>query len=151
MIDDLDRIMAIMQDAFDPHWGEAWNRRQVESSLVIPTTHYTLLDPEGEAPAEGVDAAAFAMVRAAPGEEEVLLIAVHPKLRGRGLAGRLIELMSNDARARGAERIFLEMRENNPAELVYRRYGFEPIGRRPKYYTDANGNKIDAITFAKSL
>ncbi|MHA6333147.1 GNAT family N-acetyltransferase [Qipengyuania sp. CAU 1752] len=151
MIDDLDRIMAIMQVAFDPHWGEAWNRRQVESSLVMPTTHYSLLDAEGETPAEGVDAAAFAMVRAAPGEEEVLLIAVHPKFRSRGLAGRLIDRMSNDARARGAERIFLEMRENNPAELVYRRYGFEPIGRRPKYYTDGNGDKIDAITFAKSL
>ena len=151
VIDDIDRIMMVMEAAFDPRWGEAWNRRQVESSLVMPTTHYRLLDYEGSEPADGEPAAAFAMVRAAPGEEELLLIAVHPDQRGKGLGGKLIELLASDARERSADRLFLEMRENNPAIVLYERHGFLPIGRRKKYYTMADGTRLDAITFAKSL
>ena len=89
----------------------------------------------------------FALVRAAPGEEELLLIAVQPEFRGAGLAKRLLEQFTAAARERGAERIFLEMRENNPAEKLYRTFGFETIGRRPKYYSKSDGSRIDAITF----
>jgi len=55
------------------------------------------------------------------------------------------------ARDAGAERIFLEMRANNPAEHLYRECGFEPIGRRPDYYRTLDGTKLDAITFARKL
>lgn len=151
MIDDLDRIMAVMEVAFDPRWGEAWNRRQIEGSLVLPTTHYRLLDSQGQPPPEGQPAAAFAMVRAAPGEEELLLIGVAPEARRRGLGSQLIEILCEDARERSAERLFLEMRENNPAQGLYRACGFEPIGRRKEYYKTSDGKRIDAITFAKFL
>ena len=33
--DDIDRLMAIMQAAFDPAYGEAWTRRQVEDALLL--------------------------------------------------------------------------------------------------------------------
>ena len=39
MNDDLDRIMAVMDAAFDPAWAEAWTRRQVGDSLALPSTH----------------------------------------------------------------------------------------------------------------
>lgn len=150
-MDDIDRIMAVMEAAFDPQWGEAWTRRQVEGSLMMPSTHYRLLDAAGAEPGEDALAAAFAMVRAAPGEEELLLIATVPQQRGKGLGARMIELLAQDARARGADRLFLEMRENNPAVSLYERQGFTPIGRRKGYYTTGNGSRIDAITFAKPL
>ena len=68
--DDIDRIMAVMERAFDPHWGEAWTRRQVEDSLRFAHTHYYLLpDEDGDG---NRHADAFALVRSAPGEEEVL-------------------------------------------------------------------------------
>lgn len=151
MMDDLDRIMAVMEAAFDPQWGEAWTRRQVEGSLVLPTTHYRLINADGQPPEEGEDVAGFAMVRAAPGEEELLLIAVKPPLRGRGLGLELLELLAEDARDRGATRLFLEMRENNPAKSLYQRFGFSPIGRRKEYYTLSDGRRMDAITFVKQL
>ncbi|ABC63787.1 GNAT family N-acetyltransferase [Erythrobacter litoralis] len=151
MIDDLDRIMAVMEVAFDPQWGEAWNRRQIEGSLVLPTTHYRLLGSDGQSPADGEPAAAFALVRAAPGEEELLLIGVVPEERRRGLGAQLLEILCEDARARAADRLFLEMRENNPAQRLYRACGFHPIGRRKEYYKTSDGMRIDAITFAKSL
>jgi len=151
MTDDIDRIMAIMEAAFDPQWGEAWNRRQVESSLITPITHYRLLGVDGRAPAENEPAAAFAMVRAAPGEEELLLIAVMPEFRGNGLGSKLLLQLAEDARGRGAAKLFLEMRANNPAQSLYIYHGFTPIGRRTNYYTIKSGERLDAITFAKAL
>ncbi|MEO0057507.1 MAG: hypothetical protein RIT17_960, partial [Pseudomonadota bacterium] len=32
----IDRIMAVMEAAFDPAYGEAWNRRQVADALSMP-------------------------------------------------------------------------------------------------------------------
>lgn len=151
MTDDIDRIMEVMEDAFDPHWGEAWTRRQVEGSLMMPTTHYRLIGTSGSIPEEGDEAGGFAMVRAAPGEEELLLIATRPRWRGKGIGTRLIDLLADDARVRGADRMFLEMRENNPAVSFYIGRGFTPIGRRKGYYTARDGTRIDAITFVKTL
>jgi len=81
----------------------------------------------------------------------LLLIAVRPELRGKGLGQRLIALLSAEARSRGATRIFLEMRENNPAASLYTKVGFEPIGRRKSYYLLANGSRMDAITYGLTI
>jgi ribosomal-protein-alanine N-acetyltransferase len=144
MSDDLDSIMAIMDAAFDPAWGEAWTRRQVSDSLAFPHTHYRLITAD-DGPSEAVG---FTLVRAAPGEEELLLIGVRPECRGRGLGRRLLDGVLADARTRGAERVFLEMRYNNPAAALYNAVGFAPIGRRRDYYRLPDGRKIDAITYA---
>lgn len=151
MTDDLDRIMALMDAAFEPAWGEAWTRRQVADSLEYPHTHYRLVSECGEDCADSDEAVGFSLVRAAPGEEELLLIAVRPELRGRGLGRRLLERVLADARARRAEQVFLEMRTNNPAQALYRLAGFTPIGRRKDYYRLPDGTKIDAITFTCKL
>jgi len=151
MKDDLDRIMEVMATAFDPAWAEAWTRRQVSDSLALPNTHYLLGDVRGGPPCDGADAAGFALTRHAPGEEELLLIGVCPALRTRGVGGALLERAFAAARERGAERMFLEMRHNNPAVSLYRKMGFEAIGRREGYYRLPSGSFLDAITFARQL
>lgn len=151
MTDDLDRIMEIMEAAFDPAWGEAWTRRQVSDSLAFVHTRYILVGADG-APSTGSEpTAGFAMTRAAPGEEELLLVAVLPEYRGRGLGEALIRQVIVDARLRRAERVFLETRHNNPAITLYRKIGFEQIGVRKDYYNPSGGEKLDAITFAFRL
>lgn len=151
MKEDIDRIMEVMEAAFDPAWAEAWNRRQVSDSLSLPNTHYLLADSRGgPLPAER-DAAGFALTRFAPGEEELLLIGVLPHLRGKGIGQALLTRAFAAARERGAERMFLEMRDNNPAASLYHRMGFEPIGRRKAYYRLPNGQFLDAITFGRNL
>lgn len=147
----LDAVMRIMDASFDPAWGEAWNRRQVASSLGMPSTHVALIAAGGAVPDLPASAAGFAMSRSAPGEEELLLIAVEPQYRRTGLAGRLLATLAEDARERGAERLFLEMRENNPAVELYSTVGFEPIGQRKAYYRLPDGTRLDAITFALDL
>lgn len=149
MIDDLDRIMAVMEAAFDPAFGEAWTRRQVSDALVMSNTHYLLAGTDGRAPREGEPAAGFTLSRGAADEEELLLIAVHPDHRGRGIGGVLLERFVAAAHARGARRLFLEMREGNRAEALYRSYGFESVGRRHHYYRRGSGSPLDAITFVR--
>ncbi len=67
----------------------------------------------------------------APGECEILNLAVDPTLRRRGIARTLLE--AGLAATPGAW--FLEVRESNTAaQALYGSLGFSPAGRRPNYY-----------------
>ena len=149
--DDIDRLMAIMDTAFDPHFREAWTRRQVEDALLVGNCHYALADQHGQPDRPGDQAAGFCLSRTGVEEEELLLFAVSPDHRQRGIGRAMLVRLAADARARGARTLFLEMRKGNPAEALYRRFGFCPIGERRDYYRTANGETIDAITFALPL
>ena len=63
----------------------------------------------------------------------------------------MLDLLAESARERGAKRLVLEMRRGNPAEALYRAFGFVPIGQRSNYYKMLNGDRVDAITFSADL
>lgn len=154
----IEPIMEVMEAAFDPAYREAWNRRQVRDALLVPSTHALILTADGtqldeRSPADlrARPPAGFVLSRHAADEEELLLIAVSPRHRMRGLGETLMQRLFEAARARGATRMFLEMRRGNPAIHLYRKVGFEPIGERLNYYRTADGNLIDAITFGRSI
>jgi ribosomal-protein-alanine N-acetyltransferase len=149
--DDLTRLMAVMDAGFEPRWGEAWTRRQVEDSLLSGFCSYYLISADGKPAVDGEDAAGFTLSRTIAGETELLLLAVDPKFRRRGLGALLVENLMREARAQGARRLFLEMRRGNPAEHLYRSLGFDPVGERAKYYRTSDGQRIDAVTFARTL
>lgn len=157
--DPVDAIMHVMKQAFDPAFGEAWTRRQVADALMFANTHYLLAGdwPEHAGHADGEEPVAaelthgFALSRQAADEEELLLLAVIPSQRGKGLGRQLVSDFLAQAQARGSQNIFLEMRDGNPAEHLYRSFGFEQIGRRKDYYRGAAHGPIDAVTFGKSL
>lgn len=148
---DLDKLMQVMEQAFDPHFREAWTRRQVEDSLVMPSTYMLLANASGDDCAQEESASGFVLARQAADEIELLLIAVLPQCRGRGVGKKLLERFIESAVERKAAKVFLEMRANNPAEQFYRNAGFERIGTRPDYYRTVLGTPIDALTFAKNL
>ncbi|MDZ4307913.1 GNAT family N-acetyltransferase [Allopontixanthobacter sp.] len=158
-MDPIDHMMMIMADAFDPHWGEAWTRRQLSDSMVLPTIFYRLIGTDGEplpsghecVPPDEFVPAGFTLSRHVCGEEELLLIAVRPDHRGRGLGRKLMECFEEDARKRGAAQLFLEMRINNPAEKLYRSCGFLPAGTRKNYYRLKDGTRLDAVTLSRQL
>jgi ribosomal-protein-alanine N-acetyltransferase len=149
----LDHIMAVMEVAFDPAYGEAWTRRQVSEALLLPNTYALVVDAEGMPIHAGSSTtpAGFVLTRHVLDEEELLLIAVAPYVQRRGVGARLIRHLFDAAQERGISRIFLEMRRGNPAIHLYHRLGFEPIGERRNYYRMENGERIDAITFARSI
>jgi ribosomal-protein-alanine N-acetyltransferase len=151
MTDDLDRIMAVMAKAFDPQFGESWTRRQVEDALLLPQTSYLLAGPAGQDPQPGDGACGFALVRTILDEAELLLLAVDPASRGQGVGSELLNRVIKSAQSDGCTRLFLEMRDGNRAEVLYRRAGFEQVGRRNNYYRRGTGPAVDAITFARGL
>jgi ribosomal-protein-alanine N-acetyltransferase len=143
----LDQIMLVMSEAFDPAFGEAWTRRQISDALARPNTFCLI----GHAPGSVGEAHGFALSRQVVDEEELLLIGVRPAWRGQGVGWRLLEQLRSDASMRGTARLFLEMRDGNPAQAIYERFGFSLIGRRRGYYRGAAGGPIDALTFAMDL
>lgn len=52
-------------------------------------------------------------------------IAVHPEARGLGVGTMLIENVKEEAEEMGCSKITLEVREDNPAQKLYKREGFE--------------------------
>ncbi len=145
--DDVDRIMEVMAGAFAPEYGEAWNRRQVADSLILGGTRYFLIDAEGtfETPSDH-PAAGFALTRGLFDEEELLLFAIAPEHRRKGLGAALLTNVIANAQARGISRLFLEMRQNNPAGRLYAGFGFRTVGVRPGYYRTASGDRLDALS-----
>ncbi len=97
--------------------------------------------------AEGArNVSGFVLSRRASDEAEILTIAVHPALRGQGMAGTMLGYhMSRLARA-GVGDLFLEVDESNaPALALYRRYGFIKVGQRTGYYARADGQRATAL------
>ncbi|MCX7864224.1 MAG: GNAT family N-acetyltransferase [Novosphingobium sp.] len=148
---DIDRIMTVMAAAFDPAYGEAWNRRQLEDALLLGNCHYFLANARCQSATGSDMAVGFLLSRLTLDEEELLLLGVMPQYRRMGIGSFMLRTLFSAAAARGARRIFLEMRRNNPAEHLYRNHGFVPIGIRPDYYRCADGRYLDAITFERII
>ena len=76
--DPVDAIMGVMEHAFDPGFGEAWNRRQVADALVLGTSRHALIAPDGAIGQTPRDrTAGFLLARRALDDEELLLFAIH--------------------------------------------------------------------------
>lgn len=64
-----------------------------------------------------------------------LAIAVVPEQRGRGIGSALLEQLLEQARQRGVERFSLSVERDNPAQRLYRRFGFERVGENGNAWT----------------
>ncbi|WP_243375266.1 GNAT family N-acetyltransferase [Sandarakinorhabdus cyanobacteriorum] len=141
----LDAMMAVMHAAFDPLYGEAWSAPQLAGTLTMPGCWARLA-------MAGAVATGFSLCRSLGPEVELLLIAVDPAQRRQGIAARLLARAQDDASARGASELFLEVREDNAAALrLYANAGFGAVGRRRDYYTGKDGSKRSAITMKTAL
>jgi len=79
-------------------------------------------------------------------------IAIDADKRGRGLSRNLLLTHLGHLAGRGVRRIFLEVEENNaPARRLYERCGFAVVGRRERYYRQANGEQLNALLMRRDL
>ncbi len=141
---DLPAVMTVMDDSFEPRFGEAWTVSQCAGLMAMPGVWLTIAhDPDG--------IAGFALARIAADEAELLLLAVGRRAQRRGVGRVLVGRFDAIARARGAARVHLEVRDGNHAVNLYRKSGFELAGRRPNYYEGPDGESFDALTFAKRI
>ena len=142
---DLDDVVAVMEAAFDDRFGEAWTRSQCAGILPMPGISLAL----ARDPADRL--IGFALQRIIAGEGELLLLAVVPDQRRRGIGQRLLQSFIETAHDEGTGRVHLEVRDGNPAVEMYQSAGFKIVGRRRKYYHGRTGGQFDALTLSLDL
>lgn len=129
-------LAEIHAEAFDAPWS-------VDAFAALLAQPGVRLEAETEG---------FVLIRVAADEAEILTLAVRPSARRQGMASRLVRKAAASAERDGAERLFLDVAEDNgPARALYARLGFEAAGRRPRYYARAEGPAVDALLLVLNL
>ena len=142
--DALRDCMAVMERAFDPQFGEAWTVGQLRSMMAMPGA-ILVIGRLDETPV------GFGLLRSIVGEAELLLLAVAPLHRGSGHGRRILDRCLMVAERSGADCVFLEVRDSNPAVHLYSKAGFNQYSRRKDYYLGSDGCRYDALSFKAVL
>ncbi|BBB25056.1 ribosomal protein S18-alanine N-acetyltransferase [Amphritea japonica] len=133
-VDDLPALAELEANCFNPPWSDS----QLHSYIVSARCLSVGLWQDGQL-------GCFAMLSTVLDEAELLQIAVRTDLRGRGLAGRVLQFAHQQLQQRGIVRNMLEVRSSNaPAISLYRRLGYQQDGVRKGYYPTATGRE-DAV------
>jgi len=130
---DLEEILAIEKRSF----ADPWSRRLFKETLVFPHSANFVLQGAAGVLLGYIN---FYLI----GEEAHLLnLAIHPEWRKKGLATHLLNHAIDFLKRRDAAHFFLEVREGNrDAIYLYRKFGFEFIGRRKRYYVETNEDAL---------
>lgn len=111
---------------------DAWSEGLVVDGIGggLPTVSYLVAERDGVVVGHAV-ASVVADIA------ELQRIAVDPAHRRTGLATELVDAVAAHARAGGADRLLLEVREDNVGALAfYAARGFVEVDRRRRYYRD---------------
>ena len=111
---------------------DAWSRALVAEGVAgeLPTILYLVAE-------DGDDVIAHAVVSVVADISELQRIAVDVEHRRHGLATSLLEEVASLARSEGADRLLLEVREDNAGAIAfYSARGFVEIDRRRRYFRD---------------
>lgn len=112
--------------------SDAWPEGLVAEGIAgnLPTVSYLVAEADGEIVGHAV-ASVVADIA------ELQRIAVDPAYRRTGLASELLDAVVAAARTGGADRLLLEVREDNAGALAfYAAHGFVEVDRRRRYYRD---------------
>jgi [ribosomal protein S18]-alanine N-acetyltransferase len=111
---------------------DAWSAWLVRDGIegTLPTVRYLVAELGGLV-------VGYAVASYAGDIAELQRIGVAPAMRRTGVATALLDEVVAQGPATGANRLLLEVREDNPGALAfYAARGFVEIDRRPRYYRD---------------
>ncbi|KUN85588.1 ribosomal-protein-alanine acetyltransferase [Streptomyces bungoensis] len=153
---DIDPVLGLEKDLFPQ---DAWSRGMFWSELAHSrgpgaTRRYVVAEETGETGETGEAGEAeetaeagrilgYAGLTASGDLGDVQTIAVARDHQGTGLGARLLSDLLRAATAFECHEVMLECRVDNlPAQKLYERFGFEPVGFRRGYYQPGN---VDAL------
>ena len=137
--EDLDTVLRIEQTAY----SHPWTRGNFEDSLA---SGYRLQGLVSDGQVRG-----YCVAMEGVQEVHLLNITVAPDFQRQGLACCLLDDLTQWSRTRGAQWLWLEVRQSNARALqVYARYGFRQVGVRKNYYPVRAGRE-DAVVMSLSL
>jgi [ribosomal protein S18]-alanine N-acetyltransferase len=126
-VDDLPAVHEIEKQSFTTPWPPHAYRSELESNDLAQYVSAWL----------GGRIVAYAGMWLVVDEAHITTFAVDPGWRRRQIGERLLMALLDLAIARGARDATLEVRVSNlPARRLYEKFGFRPLGIRPRYYTD---------------
>ena len=135
----------LLAELYAECFDNPWDTQAFTALLAMPGAA-AIFAVEGGAPI------AFALLRQAADEAEVITIATRPFARQRGIAKAMLDHQLTELLARGVTTAFLEVaRSNAAAQSLYRSCGFTGAGVRRGYYERHGGAREDAIVMRKSL
>jgi [ribosomal protein S18]-alanine N-acetyltransferase len=124
---DITAVAAILREAPE---AANWTEESYREALNWPGL--VAFVSEGDAGVAGL-----LIARQMADEAEILNVAVMPEKRRRGEGSAMLKAALEEFRARGASRVFLEVRESNEAGIgFYQKRGFFKTGRRAGYYRE---------------
>jgi len=124
---DVSPVLKIEQQSFTTTWpANAFYQELHENRLA----HYFVGRSNGELVAYG---GIWVILE----DSHITTIAVDPGHRGKGYGEAMLLRLLDEAIARGASWMTLEVRESNTvAQALYRKYGFTTVSTRHGYYSD---------------
>jgi [ribosomal protein S18]-alanine N-acetyltransferase len=129
--EDLPEVMAIEVVSFSVPWTEEMFGNELASETLAGVL--VARDPGAGSPPPVVG---YICVWLVSDELHINNLAVHPRWRKRGIARQLLQAALQHGRRGGARAAFLEVRASNvAAQGLYRKFHFEAVGVRPRYYT----------------
>jgi ribosomal-protein-alanine N-acetyltransferase len=136
-LDDVPAVQAIEQASFTTPWPANAYRTELETNRLATY----LVARAGE------EVVGYAGVWLMVDEAHVTTFAVHPAWRRRGIGERLLLALLDRALARHAREATLEVRLSNlAARRLYEKFGFKPVGVRPRYYSDDDEDALIMTT-----
>jgi ribosomal protein S18 acetylase RimI-like enzyme len=136
---DLEALVAVEKDCFERP-EERFTRRQIRALVQNPRASVAIAEADGKI--AGWAVGLFRQHRRWQ-SGRIYAVGVHQEFRGRGIGRKLTEHLLGAFRARGIERVYLEVREDNATALkLYTALGFSTIRRLPAYY----GPGVDGLS-----
>lgn len=136
-LDDFEIIKDRLQEEFD----EFWTPGVLVSELKNENTKYIVLK-------ENNNILGFAGIWITPDTVELNNIVIKKDSRGKGYSKVLLEKLIEISKETSREIFTLEVSEENVVAInLYKKYGFENVGLRKKYYK----GKYDAILMSKKI
>jgi ribosomal-protein-alanine N-acetyltransferase len=136
-VGDLDAVQDIERRSFRTPWPAHAYRTELETNRLAT---YVVARIDGRVVGYG---GMWVMVD----EAHITTFAVDPDFRRRRIGERLLLALLDHAQARNAHEATLEVRLSNlPARRLYEKYGFRPVGLRPRYYSDDNEDALIMTT-----
>jgi [ribosomal protein S18]-alanine N-acetyltransferase len=132
-LDDLRAVHAIERASFSVPWPDDAYRNEL---LTNRLASYVVARA-------GDEIVGFGGLWVMVDEAHITTFAVDPRWRRRGVGEWMLLGLLDRAVSRQAREATLEVRLSNvPARRLYEKYGFRPVGIRPRYYSD---NGEDAL------
>lgn len=143
--EDAPTLAVMSRDYIERGLGWRWRVPAIEHLIASPDT-VVLCARAGHTPGNAI--VGFGIMQYALEEAHLILLAVRPGMRRRGLARELLAWLEKTADTAGIRKIALEVRERNSgARNFYRKQGYISGPSIPRYYDGIE----TAVRMAKKL